>query len=85
MLLVCFLINTRPQPLVLLFFFLAKRNVLKKTNAEARARPGQYSGGNDARKARTRRLHARINYVMRVDCLSSVAYAEDIARSTWEV
>jgi hypothetical protein len=63
-LLVCFLINTRPQPLVLLFFFLAKRNVLKKTNAEARARPGNLSRGHDSRKARTRRLDARLAYVI---------------------
>ena len=43
------------------------RNVLKETNAEARARPGQCSGGHDAHKARRRRLHARLAYVMRVD------------------
>jgi hypothetical protein len=61
------------------------RDVLKNTNTEARARPGQYSGGHDSRKARIRRLHVRLAYVMRVDNRESVAYAADSARSAWAV
>jgi hypothetical protein len=40
-----------------------------------RAAPGQSSGGHDAHKASTRRLYARLAYVMRVDKHASVACA----------
>ena len=46
---------------------------------------GQYSGRHDLRKARTRRLHARLAYVMRVANRASVAYAAVSARGTSQV
>jgi hypothetical protein len=46
---------------------------------------GQYSWGSDSRKARTRPLHARSAYAMRVGNGASVAYAAVSARGTWAV
>ena len=46
---------------------------------------GQYSGENDSRKARTRRLRERLAYAMRVENRASVAYAVVSARGTWAV
>jgi len=64
----------------------ATRGVYRwKTNTEAHARPGQYSGEYDSRKARTRRLNACSAYVMRVENLASVAYAAVSAHSAWAV
>jgi hypothetical protein len=44
----------------------------------------QYSWGHDTHKVSTRRLHARIAYVMRVGDRASAAYAVASARSAYE-
>jgi hypothetical protein len=41
---------------------------------------GSKVGGHDAHKTRTRRLHARLAYVMRVDYRASVAHAATFCR-----
>jgi hypothetical protein len=68
------------------FLFLWKRAEFrekKSRNTGLGQLPVKYSGGYDAHchKASTRRLHARLAYVMRVDDRASVALAAESFRA----
>ena len=58
-----------------IFHTSARGSWLRQISCQVAYRLGSTVGGHDTHKASTRRLHARLAYVMRVDNCASLAYA----------
>ena len=74
-----------PAPGIAILFLGECGTYLKRRTPRRVRSLGSIVGGNDLRKARTRRLHARLDYVIHIEYRASVAYAAVSARSAWEV